>query len=157
MLFDSPGDIRWKPFYIQVVRLYWMGQTKTDIAAQLGLSEGTVKKVIESDRGREIFNQLESATFDSMLETTVMAQAVAPEMLREKIKLALYSGDEKIRTKNASDVLGIAGHVPIQKVIHDRPDPLLDKYKDKSELDLRKELREIVGDTGRGPDGNLVN
>ena len=163
MIFDSPSDVKWKPFYIQIIRMKWMGNTNTEIASLLSISDALVGKVVNSDKGREIFEQLQSSVFDSMVEVVTLAQAVAPEMLREKVKLALYSSDERIRSKNASDVLGIAGHVSIQKIVVDRPDPLLDKYKDKSELDLRRELLTIKGtvspsDNGDvGPDGNLVN
>src|SRR5208337_4886965 len=106
-------DPKWRPHYIQVVRLYWMGGSATEIASELGMSPGTVSRIIKSEAGQAIFDQLQTNTFESMVEVQTLAQAAATDLIREKIKLALYSGNESVRSKNASDVLAIAGHLPI--------------------------------------------
>lgn len=175
-LFDDPDNkLHWKPFYIQVIRQWWMGNTMSEIANLVGASPSLVKKIIESERGQQILAQLEDNTFQSMLEVQAIAQGSAIEMIQEKIRLALYSGDEKIRTKNSSDVLAIAGH-SVNKITIDRPEPLADKYRDKTELDIRKELlaiKQVAGPVSNaqetteaetveiksesGPDGKLIN
>lgn len=152
----------WKPIYLRILRLYWMGEQQVEIARRLGVSTATVGSVINSDRGKEILTQLQNETFDSMLAVMNEAQAVAPELLQEKIKLALYSPDERIRTRNTSDLLAIAGHVPLHRVSIERPDPLDKKYENITPEQLKVELLKIKDSTSqappdRGPDGNLVN
>jgi len=156
---NSWNPLVWKPIYLRILRLYWMGETQVDIAARVGCSAGLVSNVINSDRGKEILSQLESKTFDSMLEVMNEAQAVAPEVIREKIQLALHSNDERIRTKNCTDLLNIAGHVPIHRVSIERPDPLEEKYKDKTADQLRQELLKLKDQAvpEKGPDGSLLN
>lgn len=157
----------WKPVYLRMVRLYWMGETLMDIAATTGYSPSTVSKVINSENGQEILTQLQTKCFDSMLEVMNEAQAVAPELIREKIQLALHSSDERVRTKNCTDLLQIAGHVPVQRVVHET-DTIDAQFKGKSPDQLRKELLDLISTPGadsnasttkkdRGPDGSLIN
>lgn len=157
----------WKPVYLRMVRLYWMGETLVDIATMTGYAPSTVGKVINSEQGQEILTQLQGKCFDSMLEVMNEAQAVAPELIREKIHLALHSSNESVRTKNCTDLLQIAGHVPIQRVVHEA-DTTDAQFKGKTPDQLRKELLDLITPSGpvthaqtkkedRGPDGNLVN
>lgn len=163
MLFGDPktwNPARWKPFYTQIIRLYWSGLPQNEIAKQLSCDVQTVGKVLNSDHGKEILQQLDAKTFDSMLEVITMAQAVAPEMFNEKVKLALHSNDERVRTRNTAELLAIAGHTPVHRVSIERPDPILDQYKGKTPEELRTallKLKDSSVDPGLGPDGKLVN
>jgi hypothetical protein len=164
-MFDDPYTPIWKPFYIQVVRLRWMGRTLQEIATETGLSPATVHRVVHSDKGRQILASLEASTFDSLLETQAMFQAAAPQAARMLIDTALNSPNESARNRAAERILGLAGHTPLQRVSFERPDPLLDKYKGKTEIDIMKELRALVGESTpptpdgetNGPDGKPLN
>lgn len=164
---DSFNPKLWKPVYLRMIRLYWMGETLIDIGTITGYSPTTVSKVVNSDQGQEILTQLQSKTFDSMLEVMNEAQAVAPELIREKIQLALHSSNETIRTKNCTDLLQIAGHVPVQRVVHEA-DQTDAQFKNKTPAQLKQELLELISPasaapsshdstSSRGPDGNLIN
>jgi predicted transcriptional regulator len=163
MIFDDTHNKIWKPIYIQIIRLWWAGNTRRKIADDLGISIPTVSKIIDSDTGKHILSQLESNTFDSIVEAQTMIQAAIPDIVREKINLALHSANESVRSKNGSDLLAIAGHVPTHHVVVERSDPLVDQYKSMNELDIRKQLLEIKQklnagpDSETGPDGKLVN
>jgi len=163
VLFGDPkvwNPKRWKPFYTQIVRLYWEGLEQAEIAKQLACGADVVAKVIHSDHGQEILKQLEDHTFDSMLEVITLAQAVSVEMFNEKVKLALYSNDEKIRTRNTTELLAIAGHTPVHRVSIERPDPILETYKNQTPEQLRAallKLKDATPSQGVGPDGKLVN
>jgi hypothetical protein len=163
MLFGDPATwnpTRWKPFYTQIIRLYWQGLEQVEVAKQLSCSADLVGKVVRSDHGREILKQLDDKTFDSMLDVITMAQAVSVEMFNEKVKLALYSNDEKIRTRNTTDLLAIAGHTPVHRVSIERPDPILEAYKNKTPEQLREallKLKDASPTLENGPDGKPLN
>lgn len=161
MLFGNgkPGQLRWKPYYTQIMRLYWLGTKPIEIAKELGCSAATVGTVIHSDQGIALLAELEAKTYDSSLEVITLAQALAVEMLNKKAKLALYSTDERVANRAASDVLGIAGHTPVHRVSIERPDALLEQYKDQTPAQLREALIKLKEHKPSeiGPDGKLVN
>ena len=163
MLFGDPkvwNPVRWKPLYTQIIRLYWQGLEQKEVATQLSCSDELVGKVCRSDHGQEILKQFEDKTFDSMLQVITMAQAVAPEMFNEKVKLALHSADEKIRTRNTAELLAIAGHTPVHRVSIERPDPILETYKNRTPEQLRAALLALKDgspDPSVGPDGKALN
>lgn len=163
MLFGDPktwNPERWRPLYTQIIRLHWSGLNNVEIAAQLACAEATVGKVLNCDHGKEILKQLDDRTFDSMLEVITAAQSVAREMFEEKVKLALYSSDEKIRTRNTAELLAIAGHTPVHRVSIERPDPILETYKNKTPEQLREallKLKDQSPNNGVGPDGRPLN
>ena len=72
----KPGQLRWKPYYTQIIRLYWLGTKPMDIAKELGCSAATVGTVIHSDQGTVLLAELEAKTYDSSLEViTLVASA----------------------------------------------------------------------------------
>lgn len=173
MLFDVT-DFKWKPHYIQVVRRIFLGESKTAIGMDLGISVNTIDKIIESDRGQQVFMSLEENTIDTMREVQATAQSVAMEAIHEKINIMRNSGNEQLRNRAATELLALAGHTPTQRVELTKKDAITDKYKDKSELDLRRELLSMLNnpntnststatppeaaDSGdKGPDGGLLN
>lgn len=162
MLFDDVNGFKWKPHYIQVVRRYWLGETKASIATEIGVSASTIDKILNHDKAIQVIAHLEANTLDTMLEVQTAAQAVALEAIDVKIQ-GLRSGNEALRQKCATELLGLAGHTPTRKIEIKSGDAVVDKYKDKSELDLRRELLKMLN-TGeqnttedKGPDGNLIN
>ena len=151
---------RWIPLYTQIIRLHWSGLNNIEVAAELGIAEATVSKVINCDHGQVILKQLDDKTFDSMLEIITAAQAVSREMFDEKVRLALHSSDEKIRTRNTAELLAIAGHTPVHRVSIERPDPILESYKGKTPEQLREallKLKDLTPNSGVGPDGKPLN
>lgn len=164
MLFGDPktwNPVRWKPLYTQIIRLYWSGlDNQAEIAKQLQCSENLVGNVLRSDHAKEILKQLDDHTFDNMLEIITAAQAVSREMFDEKVRLALHSNDEKIRTRNTAELLAIAGHTPVHRVSIERPDPILETYKNRTPEQLRAALLALKDGSPapeNGPDGKPLN
>lgn len=162
MLFGNGGNNqpRWKPYYTQIVRLYWQGEKPVEIAQQLGCSTATVGTVIHSDQGKAILAELEARTYDSSLEVITLAQALAVQMLHGKAAIALDKNhDARLRNRAMSDILGIAGHTPVHRISVERPDAILEQYKDQTPAQLREALVKLKDHKPNevGPDGKLVN
>lgn len=172
----SLGDKPTKPIHIQIIRRWWLGQTKTEIEQELGVSHTMVENAINSDWGRSMLASLEGQTFDSLLEVQNLIQAHGVDLVRRKLDLALNSANPHVANKACSDLLGIAGHTPTLKVSISKGDSLLNEYRDKTELQIRQELLSIkqfgapegpsknvaVNETGDnenecGPDGKPLN
>lgn len=155
------SPIRWLPIHTQILRLHWEGKDTKVIADSLQVALDLVRNVIKSDHGEELLASLDAKTFDSMLEVHTLIQAHAPDLIQRKLALAYTGSTEAIRSKNISELLQMAGHVPVHKVVIERPDPILDKYKDKTPDMLRNELLKFKDSATAlddvGPDGKLVN
>src|SRR5712671_4750557 len=168
-MFDSPTLPTWKPFYVQIIRLRWMGHTYDEIALALQISAGLASKVCGSDKGQQILAQLDANTFDSLRDVQTMIQAALPGVTQKLIETALNSGNEALRTKAAGQLLAIGGHTPVHRVSFETSDPIIDQYKDMTMTDLRQSFRKLIaakpaviettaqptedsGDESKGPD-----
>lgn len=155
---------RFQPWQMEIIRLYWRGLTRKEIADRIGCTLQTIARAIDSTDGAAILEELRAGTISTTIEAMAEIQAVVPEVLEQKISLALHSADERVRSKSCTELLEMAGHSPIRHIQIERPDPLEAKYGTKTEEDLRRELLDSArkpnpGAAGgdRGPDGNLVN
>ena len=141
---------KWKPDYLRITISFWNGLTPTEIAAETGYSYTHVTQVLASERAQEILEQLTSATLDTVNEVQSVAQAVAPAVMEEKVRLALSAKDERVRNTSCSDILNIAGHQPVKRVQIEKPLSEAERYRDRSEDELRDlVLQEMSKYTGR--------
>lgn len=146
-----------KPAWLQVLQLYWRGETLRDIALATGYTEVNVGNIVRSDDAREILQQLTDATLDTMPEVVGEMQLAAPAIIRRKIAIALNSNDEAVANRAATEILHMAGHAPT-KHIQVRVDPIEKHYEDKTEDEIRQELLSAFGlANDKGPDGRPLN
>jgi len=123
-----------------VLRLYYQGHTNAEIAAITGFSDQHVTDIINTDSSKEILGRFQDKTIETILDVQSDAQAIAPAIFEEKIRLALGAKSEQVRNNACSDILAIAGHKPIDRVslAMDRPDK--DPYEGKSEAEIREAI-----------------
>ncbi len=156
-----------KPEHIHIVRLHWQGYSNTEIAQHLQLSETHVSVVINCDAAKQLLNELREHTIDGYAETQDDFQLVLPLIRREKIRLALESGDERIRNMACSDILAIAGHSPVRRleITRGSAQQAIDKLtpeqlRDAILADIGAKLAEpetpAADESGPGPD-DLLN
>lgn len=134
-----------------MITLHLAGTSNIDIATKLGYTAQQVSNILNSEDARTIIEALNSETLNTMGQVATEIQLYAPEILRKKIDYALHGSDDRVRNQAQTELLHIAGHVPVRQVILTKND-VLDKFKDKTE----DELRAFVGGTDRGPDGRLL-
>ena len=136
-----------RPIHTRIVLLHWDGYTNKEISVLLNVSPATVSDVLNSGPAQEMMQKVVNGTIDTMMEIQAKAQAVAPLALEEKISLALEDKDPRIRSTNCKDLLEMAGHRPVERISIERPDPVGEKYKEKTEQEIREELlRELSGE-----------
>lgn len=99
-----------------MLRMWFAGMSQTDIATKLGTTIATVNRVCNSVEGNELLSDMHSQTLDTILDIQTQAQIVAPAIFEEKLRLALTSDDDRVRTTNCTDILNMAGHTPIKRV-----------------------------------------
>jgi predicted transcriptional regulator len=140
-----------KPVHLLMIRLFWSGQTLAEIASKVGYTPQQVMNVVHSDHAKDILQQLQSAAIDSMEEVQDRINEAAPELLNKKLQHALYSSDEKVSNRACTELLHMAGHVPVQRVKIEREDAVSKKYEGLTEDELRNKLLDSIRD--KGPDG----
>jgi hypothetical protein len=136
-----------------MVTLHLQGDSNTDIATKLGYTPQQVSNILNSPDVVEILATLRDETINTMSQVQAEAQMYAPEILRRKIDYALHGSDDRVRNAAQTEILNIAGHVPVRHITVENKNQVLEKYKDKTD----DELRSIVGGSnGIGPDGRLL-
>jgi predicted transcriptional regulator len=146
---------RLSPLHLEIIRRHFNFESGSEIALALGITQCLVSNVLNSEQGLEVVEQLWSRKFDSMLEVGQQLQAVAPYIVQEKIKLALTARDERVKNTACTDILHMAGHVPVRRVEIDdlRPDS---KFSGKSEEEMRamilEELDTVLEAKGKAVD-----
>jgi hypothetical protein len=137
-----------------MVTLHLQGEDNVTIAQTLGYTPQQVSNILNSPDVLEILDALRKETINSMAAVQAELQLYAPELLRRKIDYALNGADDRVRNLAQTELLHIAGHTPIRRVTVENKNELVEKYKDKSE----QELRDLIAgkDPDRGPDGNLL-
>ena len=144
---------RFKPSHLHVVRMHWNGMTNGEIAKETGYSYIHVHNIIASEEAQEILALLTSRTLDTIIDIQAEAQAAAPLVFEEKLKIALGCTD--VRTKNSActDILNMAGHQPIKRVQIQRSDIPIE-FDSKSEEEIKKFIREEVAAAGTNATGS---
>lgn len=136
---------RHKPFHIRCALLSLAGLTNKEIALEVSKSPETISAVLASAEVQAFLAEYRGQALNSMLEVQTMAQAIAPVAMHEKIRLALNGRDERVRNTACKELLEIAGHTPLHRVSVDRPDHVSEKYAERSDEDIRREIEQALG------------
>jgi len=150
---------KYSPLCLRVCQFYWYGENHDQIAKRFGLTKSHVQSILAAPESQAIIDELVNHTMDTMLQVATQAQAIAPIIMQEKIRLALEDPDSKVRTTNCKDILEMAGHAPIKRIQLNRPDANSEKHKDMSESELRENLKRKIGIVGPGDldSGRVLN
>lgn len=127
----------------QVIRYYLEGKSVSEISAMTRYSPKGIRRILEAPAVRRIIARAKAGSFMTISEVASILQLAAPEILQEKIRLALTSKDEKIRSTNCRDLLEMAGHgakthIVLENVKHD-------DLADKSPEDIKEEILRAIG------------
>lgn len=147
---------RLKPAHVQMIRLFWHGQTYVEIAAQLGYTPQQVMNVLHTEDAREILAQLQGSALDSADEVQQEIALVMPAVVKRKIDIGLYSQDERVANQALTDIMHMGGHSPVKRIQLDRTSEVQKKYADKTEEELRKMISDGLDDD-TGPDGRPLS
>lgn len=131
---------RLTPAHLEVFRLYFQGYSQLDIAKLTGYDRAWICKMLNGPDANDLLEQFQAKTINTILDVQSDAQAIAPRVFEEKIRLALNAKDERTRNIACTDILNMAGHRPIHRVVMENADPVLDKYADLTEDQLREQL-----------------
>jgi hypothetical protein len=150
---NSPKKL--KPVHILMLRLFCGGASYVQIAQETSYTPQQVMNVIQSPDAQEIISQLNSDVVDSISEVQDRLTEIAPEVLNKKIQHALYSPDAAVSSRACTDLLHMAGHMPVQRLRLERDQEIAKKYDGLTEDQLRQQILNSV--TGKGPDGRPLN
>lgn len=131
---------KFTPRHLRICTLKWSGWSNIEIAQTVRCSEQLVSMVLASDEGQAILEELGRRTLDTVLDVQAEAQAFAPDALHELVGLMYNGKDERVRKTACTDILALAGHQPVKRIAIERPDPVVDKYRDQTEDQIRKQL-----------------
>lgn len=153
---NSYSPKKLKPAHILMIRMFCDGLTYVEIGANTGYTPQQVMNVLASADAQEIISQLNDKLLDSAEEIQDRLNEVAPLVLNKKIQHALASPDPAVSNRACTDLLNMAGHMPVQRISVQPADPLAKKYEGLSEAELRQKLLH-PGAVGTGPDGKPLN
>lgn len=148
----SPKRLR--PAHLEMVTFHLAGESNQDIAIRLGYTAQQVSNILNSPEVLEIIEALKAETLNTISQVQVEAQLYAPEILRRKIDYALHGTDDRVRNNAQTEILNIAGHVPVRHITVESRSAIQEKYKDKTDDDLRAFVTGATSD--KGPDGKLL-
>jgi hypothetical protein len=148
----SPKRLR--PAHLEMVTLHLAGESNADIGLRLGYTQQQVSNILNCPDVLEILNAIRDESLNTMSQVQVEAQLYAPEILRRKIDYAMHGQDDRVRNTAQTEILNLAGHVPVRHISVETKNSILEKYKDKTEEELRAMVTGITSD--RGPDGKLL-
>lgn len=149
----SPKRLR--PAHLDMVTLHLAGDSNTDIATKLGYTPQQVSNILNSPEVLEILTALKDETLNTMTQVQAEAQLYAPEILRRKINYALHGSDDRVRNTAQTEILHIAGHVPVKHIVVNDHNTTLEKFKNQSDEELRKFVNGS-NPNSIGPDGRLL-
>jgi len=132
------------PRHLLVYQLHARGLFNKDIAWIVGIAESTVSMILGTPIAKELFNEMQAIGFDTIADVQQMVQVAAPAIIQEKVRLALSATDERVRSTSCMDILAIAGHKPISRVVIEQPSLGRGKYEGLGEEELRMELLKSV-------------
>lgn len=133
-----------KPDYLLVARLWLQGLNHTEIAGVTGYTPVHVGRIVASPYFQDILKEISEHTISTAFDVRADAQVVAPAVFNEKVRLALGANDERVRNIACTDVLNMAGHMPVRRVEFDNVTKREDEYVGKTEEEIRAM---IIGET----------
>lgn len=148
----SPKRLR--AAHLDMVTLHLAGESNADIATKLHYTPQQVSNILNCSEVQEILQALREETINTMSQVQGIAQMVAPEMLRLKVDYALHGTDDRVRNLAQTEILNLAGHVPVRHITVENKNQILEKYKDMTDDALRAIVNGSTPD--RGPDGKLL-
>lgn len=136
---------KFTPFGLRVCQFYWAGDTIQEIARRFSVPTSRVQALLATPEAKQILDALTEGTLSTMLEVNAHIQAAAPAIAQEKIRLALESPDERVRSTSCKDILEMAVGTPTKRVeIHHATSA--DKAREgMDEHALREHLRRKLG------------
>lgn len=135
---------KFTPFGLRVCQFYWAGETIQEIARRFSVPTSRVQSLLATEEARKILDMLCDGTLSTMLEVNATIQAAAPAVAMEKIRLALESPDDRVRSTSCKDILEMAVGTPTKKVeIHHTEGK--SEHAGMSEEDIREQLRKKLG------------
>jgi hypothetical protein len=146
---------RLKPAHLQVIRLHWMGKDNTEIAAITGYTPQQVSNVINCEDAQKIIEGLNADAIDTMREVQCELQLSAPLYLNNLHEMAFSCADLRVKANINIALLGMAGHVPIKRVVVQDQTVLQKQYEGMSEEDIVADIRGELA-PGKAPDGSVL-
>jgi hypothetical protein len=137
--------LKYTPLALRICQFYWYGENHDQLAKRFSVTKSYVQSALSTPECRAILEELENRTLDTMLQVATTAQAIAPAIMEEKIRLALESPDDRVRATSCKDILEMAGHSPVKRIQLNRPDAAGAKHEGMSESELRDSLKKKVG------------
>ncbi len=135
---------KWTPFGLRVCQFYWAGETVQEIAKRFGVTVSRVQSLLATDEAKKIIECLCDGTLSTMLEVNATIQACAPAVAAEKIRLALESPDDRVRSTSCKDILEMAVGTPTKR-IEIRRESAKSEHAGMDETELRQHLRRKLG------------
>lgn len=138
-----------------MVRLHWQGESNTDIAMLLNYTPQQVSNILNTEEAQAILAGLQAEALDTMAQVQTEAQFMAPKFFDNVVKLAEAATDERVRLHANLAALGIAGHVPIKRVVMERDTVSQKKYEEMTEDEIREDVARDLR-SGKAPDGSII-
>jgi hypothetical protein len=145
-----------KPAHLLMIRMFADGFSYVEIASETGYSNQQVMNILQSGPAQEILSQLQETVLDSMAEVHQRLNDVAPRVLDKKIRHALQDADMKVSNQACTDLLHMAGHMPVRQV-RIEAGKVNDKYAGMTEDEIRDKIIAELTQASKGPDGSLLN
>lgn len=131
---------RYNPLILRLQLLLWQGYSQTEAATLLGKTDAWVSNILTTDEAKEVYDELKKQTIDTVGQVQANLQAAAPAIIKEKIDLALFAKSETVRNQAGQQILEMAGHAATRHLEIHRADDVLEKYKNKTEAEIRDEV-----------------
>lgn len=125
------------PKQLRVITLWFNRMSNQDIATETGYTPQQVSNLINTEWAQEILGKLQEQTLDTIMDVQTEAQAVAPMIMQETIRLALHGVAEPTRTANCKTILEIAGHRPVTRIDMNAHMDARTKYDQMTDEELR--------------------
>lgn len=139
-----------------MIRLHWQGEDNHSIAALTGYTPQQVSNIVNTEEAQKIIEALQADVLDTMSQVATEAQFDAPILYDNVFKMACSEGDARVRLHANLALLGIAGHVPIKRMVIERDTALQKKFEDMSEDEIRNSITGELEPGDKGPDGKIL-
>lgn len=132
---------RYNPTHLAILRLWAHGgMTHAEVAAIVGCSSGLVSQVVGSPLAQELLGTLQDKILDTTLDVQQTLQAAAPLVMQEKLRLALNARNESVRNSACTDIIHMAGHMPLRRMQIEQTVEQKDKFEGLSEEQIREQI-----------------
>jgi hypothetical protein len=123
---------------ISICYAHFCGETIDAIAKSFGCNWNIVKKILATETAQQLLEAFKQNSIDTLQQVQSIAQALAPEAIW-KIAEHMRGPAARESLTAAIKLTEISGHKPVNRVLHERPHAVDEKYRDKTPEDIRKE------------------